>query len=119
MPSQRSTTDDRSAPGARCRSYSRRPFPSRRCRSTPGWQSAETSIQNFLAFADYDGDGLIDLDLPGLLGADPNRKDLFVEVDAMLGRAPTVILFGLVSFWALREFITMTPPRRGDRRIIP
>jgi phosphatidate cytidylyltransferase len=36
----------------------------------------------------------------------------------MLGRAPTVILFGLVSFWALREFITMTPTRRGDHRTL-
>ncbi|MHC4941505.1 MAG: FG-GAP repeat domain-containing protein [Planctomycetota bacterium] len=27
----------------------------------PGWQSAEISIQNFLAFADYDGDGWEDL----------------------------------------------------------
>jgi phosphatidate cytidylyltransferase len=30
----------------------------------------------------------------------------------------TVILFGLVSFWALREFITMTPTRRGDHRTL-
>ncbi len=29
--------------------------------TVPGWQSAETSIQNFLAFADYDGDGWEDL----------------------------------------------------------
>jgi len=29
--------------------------------SVPGWQSAESSIQNFLAFADYDGDGWEDL----------------------------------------------------------
>lgn len=28
----------------------------------------------------------------------------------------TVVLFGLVSFWALREFITMAPTRRGDHR---
>jgi len=26
----------------------------------------------------------------------------------------TMVLFALVSFWALREFITMTPTRRGD-----
>ena len=29
--------------------------------TTPGWQSAETSIQNFLAFADHDDDGWEDL----------------------------------------------------------
>lgn len=29
--------------------------------TTPGWQSSETSIQNFLAFGDYDGDGWEDL----------------------------------------------------------
>jgi phosphatidate cytidylyltransferase len=30
----------------------------------------------------------------------------------------TVILFGFVSFWALREFITMTPTRLGDHRTL-
>lgn len=30
----------------------------------------------------------------------------------------TVALFGLVSFWALREFITMAPTRRGDHRAL-
>jgi phosphatidate cytidylyltransferase len=30
----------------------------------------------------------------------------------------TVVLFGIVSFWALREFITMTPTRRGDHRTL-
>ena len=37
---------------------------------------------------DFNGDGTIDLDLPGELGADPNRMDLYVEVDAMAGRGP-------------------------------
>lgn len=36
----------------------------------------------------------------------------------LLGRVVTVMLFGLVSFWALREFITMTPTRRGDHRAL-
>lgn len=36
----------------------------------------------------------------------------------LLGRGWTVILFGLVSFWALREFVTMTPTRRGDHRAL-
>jgi len=36
---------------------------------------------------DVNGDGVIDLNLPAL-GADPHRPDLFVEVDAMAGRAP-------------------------------
>ncbi len=30
----------------------------------------------------------------------------------------TVVLFALVSFWALREFITMAPTRRGDHRAL-
>jgi len=30
----------------------------------------------------------------------------------------TVILFGLLSFWALREFITLTPTRMGDHRAL-
>ena len=32
----------------------------------------------------------------------------------VLHRIGVVVLFGLVSFWALREFITMTPTRRGS-----
>jgi phosphatidate cytidylyltransferase len=36
----------------------------------------------------------------------------------LLGYVATIVLFGLVSFWALREFITMTPTRRGDHRIL-
>lgn len=39
-------------------------------------------------------------------------------VALLLGKVPTVILFGLLSFWALREFITMTPTRRGDHRTL-
>jgi phosphatidate cytidylyltransferase len=35
-----------------------------------------------------------------------------------LQRIGTIILFGLVSFWAFREFITMTPTRRGDHRAL-
>ena len=27
----------------------------------------------------------------------------------------TITLFGLLSFWALREFVTLTPTRIGDR----
>ncbi len=33
---------------------------------------------------DVNGDGKVDLDLPAM-GADPNHKDLFVEVDSMVG----------------------------------
>ena len=31
-----------------------------------------------------------------------------------LGNVMTVLLFGLISFWALREYITLTPTRRAD-----
>ncbi|MFT7643334.1 MAG: phosphatidate cytidylyltransferase [Pirellulaceae bacterium] len=36
----------------------------------------------------------------------------------LFGFPTTVMLFGLVSFWALREFVTMTPTRRGDHRAL-
>lgn len=36
----------------------------------------------------------------------------------LLESTGTVVLFGLVSFWALREFITMAPTRRGDHRAL-
>ena len=36
----------------------------------------------------------------------------------LVGYEMTVVLFGLVSFWAFREFITMTPTRRGDHRTL-
>jgi phosphatidate cytidylyltransferase len=41
-----------------------------------------------------------------------------VGVGLLMGYVPTVILFGLVSFWALREYITMTPTRRADHRTL-
>jgi phosphatidate cytidylyltransferase len=36
----------------------------------------------------------------------------------LLHPAATVVLFGLISFWALREFITLTPTRLGDHRAL-
>jgi phosphatidate cytidylyltransferase len=36
----------------------------------------------------------------------------------IVGRYGAVVLFFMVSFWALREFITMTPTRRGDHRTL-
>lgn len=36
----------------------------------------------------------------------------------VLGQYFTILLFGLISFWALREFITMAPTRRGDHRTL-
>jgi phosphatidate cytidylyltransferase len=36
----------------------------------------------------------------------------------IIGKAATVIMFGLISFWALREFITLTPTRPGDHRTL-
>ena len=43
---------------------------------------------------------------------------VLLAVSLLLGRVPTIILFGLLSFWALREFITMTPTRLGDHRTL-
>ena len=36
----------------------------------------------------------------------------------LIGAWATVALFWLISFWALREFITLTPTRRGDHRTL-
>src|SRR5262249_4273110 len=33
-------------------------------------------------------------------------------------RIATVVIFGLISFWALREFVTLTPTRLGDHRTL-
>lgn len=39
-------------------------------------------------------------------------------VALLMNKIVTVVLFGLASFWALREFITMTPTRRADHRTL-
>jgi phosphatidate cytidylyltransferase len=36
----------------------------------------------------------------------------------IIHQAATVVMFGLISFWALREFITLTPTRPGDHRTL-
>ncbi|HEX4000269.1 MAG TPA: phosphatidate cytidylyltransferase [Pirellulales bacterium] len=36
----------------------------------------------------------------------------------LIGDTATVVLFGAISFWALREFITLTPTRLGDHRAL-
>ncbi|HVX13279.1 MAG TPA: phosphatidate cytidylyltransferase [Pirellulales bacterium] len=36
----------------------------------------------------------------------------------LAGRPATVVMFGLLSFWALREFITLTPTRMADHRAL-
>jgi len=42
-----------------------------------------------------------------------------LAVGFLLGRPEaTVILFGLLAFWALREFITLTPTRTADHRTL-
>ncbi len=43
---------------------------------------------------------------------------VLLVVALLLNKVVTVVLFGLISFWALREFITMTPTRRGDHRTL-
>jgi phosphatidate cytidylyltransferase len=43
---------------------------------------------------------------------------LILTAAILLGPTATVILFFLVSFWALREFITLTPTRMGDHRTL-
>ncbi len=43
---------------------------------------------------------------------------LVLALALLVDKAYTVVFFGLVSFWALREFITMTPTRRADHRTL-
>lgn len=43
---------------------------------------------------------------------------LIVALAFLFGRMATIVLFGLISFWALREFITLTPTRLGDHRAL-
>ncbi|MEM9367021.1 MAG: phosphatidate cytidylyltransferase [Planctomycetota bacterium] len=42
---------------------------------------------------------------------------LFV-LGTLIGETGLVLLFAVASFWALREFISMTPTRRGDHRTL-
>ena len=41
-----------------------------------------------------------------------------VAAALFLPRTVTVVLFGLLAFWALREFITLTPTRLSDHRTL-
>ena len=43
---------------------------------------------------------------------------LIFSVSICLGCLTTVVLFGLSSFLAFREFVTLTPTRRGDHRAL-
>jgi len=42
----------------------------------------------------------------------------FLAAAFWAGQTATVFLFGLLSFWALREFITLTPTRMADHRAL-
>lgn len=39
-------------------------------------------------------------------------------ISFLLGKVATIVLFALVSFFALREFITLTPTKAGDHRAL-
>lgn len=43
---------------------------------------------------------------------------ILVAAAILLGRVGASVLFGLASFWALREFVTLTPTRAGDHRAL-
>lgn len=43
---------------------------------------------------------------------------LVFAVAFLLGKVATIVLFALVSFFALREFLTLTPTRSGDYRAL-
>jgi phosphatidate cytidylyltransferase len=41
-----------------------------------------------------------------------------VAATFLFHKSVTVLVFGLIAFWALREFITLTPTRPGDHRTL-
>ena len=41
-----------------------------------------------------------------------------VAAAVLTGRVGACVLFGLASFWALREFVSLTPTRAGDYRAL-
>ncbi len=43
---------------------------------------------------------------------------LFIVFGLVVHRVGIIVIFALISFWAFREFITMTPTRRGDHRAL-
>jgi phosphatidate cytidylyltransferase len=43
---------------------------------------------------------------------------LILAFAALAGRVWAIALFGLASFWALREFVTLTPTRASDHRTL-
>jgi len=57
---------------------------------------------------DADGDGVIDVDLPAM-GADPRRKDLFVEMEYMQGRLPSA-----AALDRMREVFATAPVSNPD-----
>lgn len=59
---------------------------------------------------DVDGDGLVDIDLPGM-GADPRHKDLFVEYDWMPGETPAAPAVQRVT-----DAFAAAPKRAGGPR---
>ncbi len=42
----------------------------------------------------------------------------FISDQYFTGHGVTILLFGFIAFWALREFITLTPTRPGDHRAL-
>lgn len=54
-------------------------------------------------------------DLQGLLGTSWAMAAVF-WIGWALGDVVATVLFGLIAFFALREFITLSPTRRGDHR---
>jgi hypothetical protein len=63
---------------------------------------------------DVDGDGMAEIDL-SRMGANPRHKDVFVEVDAMAGRAPmTATLDRVVAAFAAAPNALVNNPDRRD-----
>ena len=55
---------------------------------------------------------------PSAAASAPGGSAAVLAAAFLIGQTATVVLFGLIAFWALREFITLTPTRPGDHRTL-
>ncbi len=84
---------------------------------------AVASVTGYLLGRNLDAPGTSDAKRATILNLNARLRAWWVIIGVstaalLLGRIGACVLFGLASFWALREFITLTPTRPGDHRAL-